>query len=40
MNDLSLSVSKTIEEARANHEGGWSNILEMLDETLCVSVIA
>ncbi len=28
------------EEARANHEGGWSNILVMLNETLSAPVIA
>ncbi len=28
------------EETRADHEGGWSNILEMLNETLCASVTA
>lgn len=26
------------EEARANHEAGWANILDMLDETLCISL--
>ena len=28
------------EEARADHEGGWSNILEMLNKTLSLSLTA
>ena len=37
--DVELTHIRFIdEEARANHEGGWTNILEMLDEVLSLSV--
>ena len=37
--DVELTHVRFIdEEARANHEGGWANILQMLDETLSLAV--
>ena len=37
--DVELTHVRFIdEEARANHEGGWTNIFEMLDEVLNLSI--